>query len=125
MRSQGTFKGYRAQRQNIVADRRCKRIFALLSDYLDGALSIRDCRELERHLEGCKPCIAFLESLKTTVEACHRYGQTEMPSPRPEMTPEVRAGLLKSFRAGPVRTKVPTRRRLRQSRQKSKHSSTK
>ncbi len=125
MRSQVTFKGYRAQRQNIMANRRCQRIFALLSDYLDGALPVRDCRELERHLEGCKPCIKFLESLKTTVEACRRYSQNEKLSPRPEMTPELRARLLKSFRPGSVRAKVPTRSRSRQDLQKSKHTSTK
>jgi len=73
MRSQVTFKSHGAPRQNIMADRRWKRIFPLLSDYLDGALPVGDCRELERRLEGCKPCIAFLESLKTTVEAA-RHG---------------------------------------------------
>src|ERR1019366_3357909 len=77
IRWQDTCKGHGAQRQNIMADRRCKRIFAMLSDYLDGALPVRDCRELERHLEGCRPCIAFLESLKTTVEACRRYDQNK------------------------------------------------
>jgi anti-sigma factor RsiW len=89
-----------------MIDRHCRQIFAALSDYLDGELPVKSCRELERHLKGCKPCIAFLESLKTTVEACRRYGQTEMPSPRPEMTPELQARLLKSLRAGSVRAKA-------------------
>ena len=106
-------------------DRQCRQIFAALSGYLDGELPLKSYCELERHLKGCKPCIAFLGSLKTTVEACRRYGQTEMPSPRPEMTPELRARLLKYFRAGSVRAKVPARRRPRQSLQKSKHTSSK
>jgi len=120
MRSQGTFKGHGAQRQNIVADRRCKRIFAVLSDYLDGALPVRDCRELERHLEGCKPCVAFLESLNTTVEACRRYGQNEELSLPPQMPPEMLARLVTSLRPEPIRGKAPARRKSGQDLQRSK-----
>jgi|GEM_PF-480515 RNA polymerase sigma-70 factor (ECF subfamily) len=106
MRSKVTYKGHGAQRQNIMANRRCKRIFALLSDYLDGELPVRDCRELERHLEGCKPCIVFLESLKTTVEACRRYGQNEKRNLSPPMPPELRARLLASLRPESIRAKA-------------------
>ena len=51
---------------------RCKAMFAELSDYLDGKLDDSLCEELERHMKGCKPCQAFLASLKTTVEQCRR-----------------------------------------------------
>jgi anti-sigma factor RsiW len=88
-----------------MADRRCKRIFALLSDYLDGVLPVGDCRELERHLEGCEPCIAFLESLRTTVEACRRYGQNDTRS-RPQLPPEVRAQLTASLRPESMRRRA-------------------
>jgi anti-sigma factor RsiW len=64
-----------------MPDRRCKRVFALLSDYLDAELPVKDCRELERHLQGCAPCIAYLESLKNTVEACHQYQVRKIPPP--------------------------------------------
>jgi anti-sigma factor RsiW len=56
-----------------MPDRRCKHIFAMLSDYLDVELPAKNCRELERHLRGCEPCIAYLESLRNTVETCRRY----------------------------------------------------
>ncbi len=65
----------------IMPDRRCKRIFAMLSDYLNTELPVKNCRELERHLEGCEPCIAYLESLKSTVEACRRYQVLRIPPP--------------------------------------------
>jgi anti-sigma factor RsiW len=120
MPSQGTFKGHGAQRQNIMADRRCKRIFAMLSDYLDGALPVGDCRKLERHLEGCKPCIAFLESLKTTVEACRRYGQNKKLNLPPPLPPEMRARLVASLRPESIRARAPARRKSGQGRQRSK-----
>jgi anti-sigma factor RsiW len=64
-----------------MPDRRCKRIFAMLSDYLDTELPVKNCRELERHLKDCQPCIAYLESLKNTVEACRRYQVRKIPAP--------------------------------------------
>jgi RNA polymerase sigma-70 factor (ECF subfamily) len=59
--------------------RRCKEIFANLSDYLDGALDNSLCKELERHMGGCKPCEAFLSSLRNTIEQTH-----SLPSQRPD-----------------------------------------
>lgn len=49
---------------------RCKAMFAELSDYVDGQLDDSLCDELERHLEGCEPCHAFLASLEATIQGC-------------------------------------------------------
>ena len=73
-----------------MPERRCKRIFIMLSGYLDGELSTKNCRQLERHLKGCQPCIAYLESLRTTVEACRRYQAPRAPAP----SQQVRGALL-------------------------------
>ncbi|MGA9964341.1 MAG: sigma-70 family RNA polymerase sigma factor [Terriglobales bacterium] len=51
---------------------RCKAMFAELSNYLDEQLDDSLCEELERHLNGCEPCQAFLASLKATIEQCRR-----------------------------------------------------
>ena len=75
-------------------DRRCKRIFAMLSDYLDAQLPVKNCRELERHLKGCEPCIAYLESLRDTVDACRRYQVSKIPAP----SKKVRQALLAALR---------------------------
>ncbi len=64
-----------------MPDRRCKHIFAMLSDFLNAELPVKNCRELERHLKGCEPCIAYLESLKRTVEACGCYQVRNVPAP--------------------------------------------
>src|SRR5947209_3001183 len=50
----------------------CKALFAELSNYLDEKLDDSLCEELERHLEGCSPCKAFLESLQSAIEQCRR-----------------------------------------------------
>jgi anti-sigma factor RsiW len=64
-----------------MPDRHCKQIFAMLCEYLEGQLAARNCCELERHLKDCRPCIAYLESLKATVEACRRYQVGKIPAP--------------------------------------------
>jgi anti-sigma factor RsiW len=76
-----------------MPDRRCKRIFAMLSDYLNAELPVMNCRELERHLKGCEPCIAYLESLKTTVEACRRFQVDKIPPPSKKVREALRMAL--------------------------------
>jgi len=49
---------------------RCKAMFAELSNYLDERLDDSLCEELEKHLNGCEPCQAFLASLEATIEHC-------------------------------------------------------
>ena len=51
---------------------RCKAMFAELSNYLDEQLDDSLCEELEKHLDGCGPCKAFLASLEATIENCRR-----------------------------------------------------
>jgi RNA polymerase sigma-70 factor (ECF subfamily) len=58
-----------------MPDRRCKQIFAALSQYLDGDLPAKNCRELERHL------MAYLENLKTTIQACRKLRIAKIPRP--------------------------------------------
>ena len=50
--------------------RRCKAMFAELSNYLDEQLDDSLCEELEKHLDGCEPCKAFLASLESTIQSC-------------------------------------------------------
>lgn len=57
---------------------RCKTMFAELSDYLDEQLDDSLCQELEKHLDGCGPCKAFLASLEATIQQC-RTSPAESP----------------------------------------------
>lgn len=66
----------------------CKEVFATLSQYLDLELPPDACREVERHLEDCPPCIEFAESLRKTIELCHAYEPAAMPAPLSEKARE-------------------------------------
>jgi RNA polymerase sigma-70 factor (ECF subfamily) len=72
----------------------CKAMFAELSNYLDEQLDDSLCEELERHLDGCEPCKAFLSSLEGTIEQC-RSAPVECPTSK--NTAELRKQLLKDY----------------------------
>ena len=59
----------------------CKDYFAMLSEYLDGELSAEQCVQMEQHLKGCEPCIAFVESLRQTIALCRDTGGGATPVP--------------------------------------------
>jgi len=45
----------------------CRDAVELVSNYLDGALSRRERRRLEKHLAGCPNCSAYLDQIRTTI----------------------------------------------------------
>jgi RNA polymerase sigma-70 factor, ECF subfamily len=59
-------------------ERSCKQMFAQLSDYLDQELDDSLCDELEKHMDGCEPCQAFLTSLQHSIEQCRSTPAEEM-----------------------------------------------
>ncbi len=61
-----------------VRTARCKAMFAELSDYLDERLDGSMCEELEKHMDGCEPCQAFIVSLQNAIEQC-RKSPLELP----------------------------------------------
>lgn len=56
-------------------------MFKDLSNYLDQELDDSLCEELEKHMEGCDPCKAFLASLEETIQTC-KMAPNEPPDPR-------------------------------------------
>ena len=52
---------------------RCRAMFAELSNYLDEKLDESMCEELEKHMDGCEPCQAFVKTLEATIETLHRH----------------------------------------------------
>ena len=73
------------------ASGRCRKMFAGLSDYLDGQLDDFSCEEIETHLDGCEPCKKVLHALQATIQTC-RHFPTECPDP--QKTAQVRKQLL-------------------------------
>ena len=74
---------------------KCKEVFSLLSEYLNLELPPDACQEIETHLAGCAPCVEFAESLRKTVELCHRYQPSELPEP---LGQAAREQLLEAYR---------------------------
>lgn len=84
----------------------CKEIFARLSEYLDLDLPEGQCEEIRRHIAGCGPCVAFVESLEKSVNLCRGFAASEEPSPlQEEAREQLRAAyeeMLQSRGAGRV-----------------------
>jgi RNA polymerase sigma-70 factor (ECF subfamily) len=57
---------------------RCKRLFALLSDFIDQEVDPSLCADVEDHLGDCSPCKAYLASLEETVRRCQRHCTEEL-----------------------------------------------
>ena len=65
----------------------CPECMDLLADYVDGALPRDKAELLEWHIDGCAPCVAFVNTYKGTVDAAKRLRETTLP-------PELRARLI-------------------------------
>jgi anti-sigma factor RsiW len=69
----------------------CRDAVELVSDYLDGTLSRRDRRRLEKHLAACDACQAYVEQVRATVAASGRVAPEDLPD-------DVVEGLVNLFR---------------------------
>jgi anti-sigma factor RsiW len=69
----------------------CREIVDFLADYLDGGLPPATAKALEEHLEGCAPCIAFVNTYRGTINAARKIREVELP-------PELRDRLLSFLR---------------------------
>ena len=74
----------------------CRDCMDLLSDYVDGSLPKDKAELLEWHIEGCAPCVAFVNTYKGTVDAARRLREATMP-------PELRQKLLEFLKRSDVR----------------------
>jgi anti-sigma factor RsiW len=69
----------------------CIQAVALMTDYLDGALSRGERTRLEAHLSDCPHCTEYLRQLRTTIEVLGRV--------EPEtVDPEAMAALVEVYR---------------------------
>ena len=58
----------------------CRRIAELLVDYLEGTLPKPTVELLEWHIDGCAPCVAFVNTYRGTVNATRALRDVEIPS---------------------------------------------
>ncbi len=77
-----------------VRPRRCKEMFAELSNYLDEELDESLCAELEAHLGGCEPCQAFVSNLESTI---HKLRATPAEAADPQKMAALRRQLMEEY----------------------------
>lgn len=73
---------------------RCKAMFAELSDYLDEQLDDSMCEELEKHLDGCEPCKAFVASLEAAIEEIRK---SAVEPPAQKVAERLRKQLMRDY----------------------------
>lgn len=74
----------------------CQECMDLLADYVDGTLPPEQAELLEWHIDGCGPCVAFVNTYKGTVDAAKRLRETVLP-------PELRERLIAFLQRSDVR----------------------
>jgi anti-sigma factor RsiW len=57
----------------------CRQIAELLGDYVDGSLPNHLRELLEWHIDGCQPCVAFINTYRGTIAATRRLPDAPMP----------------------------------------------
>jgi hypothetical protein len=58
----------------------CRQIAELLGDYLDGTLPSHVRELLEFHIDGCAPCVSFVNTYRGTIVATRTLPDTPMPT---------------------------------------------
>ncbi len=90
----GTVRRSRGNAGAAPGTGRCRKMFAGLSDYLDGELDDFSCEEIETHMNGCEPCKKFLRSLEQSIEQCQ---QSPADCPDRERAAVLRKKLLATY----------------------------
>jgi hypothetical protein len=58
----------------------CRQIAELLGDYIDGSLPKQTRELIDWHIDGCAPCVAFINTYRGTVAASRSFRDIPVPS---------------------------------------------
>jgi len=58
----------------------CRQIADLLGEYFDGTLPKATRELLEWHIEGCPPCVAFVNTYRGTITAARKLSDVPIPT---------------------------------------------
>ena len=58
----------------------CRQIAELLGDYIEGSLPRRQQELIDWHIEGCPPCVAFVNTYRGTINAAQTLRHVEIPA---------------------------------------------
>lgn len=57
----------------------CLALFEKLSEYIDRELDAPTCKDIEAHIQDCKPCQVCMGTLKQTIELCKHLEHRSVP----------------------------------------------
>lgn len=60
------------------AELTCREVVELVTEYLNGAMSEGARTRFETHLDGCEPCTAHLQQMRSTIEATGRIHEDDL-----------------------------------------------
>jgi len=63
----------KGRREAEKGDPECKAIFSNLSELLDHRLEEPVCEQIERHIQSCPACVAFLKDLSGAIDRCRKF----------------------------------------------------
>jgi anti-sigma factor RsiW len=69
----------------------CKQLVELVTDYLEGQLTVPDTERFEEHIAFCSGCTVYLEQMRATIAATGRLEDDDLPA-------ELQERLLEAFR---------------------------
>jgi anti-sigma factor RsiW len=65
----------------------CQKVVELVTDYLEGALSLADRQRLETHLADCPHCTEYLAQIRETIRLTGRLTPEDLtPAMRTDLT---------------------------------------
>jgi len=70
----------------------CQQLTELVTEYLEGRMSLWRRAQFQMHLGMCKHCRAYIHQMKTTIRTLGSLPQEQMPA-------DIKAELLKRFRS--------------------------
>jgi hypothetical protein len=74
----------------------CRQIAELLGDYIDGSLPSHLRELIDFHIDGCQPCVAFMNTYRSTITVTRSLAGTPIP-------PELKSRLLSVLRSRDAR----------------------
>lgn len=72
----------------------CTPLEERLAESLDVNITAEDLEQLKAEMQGCPPCLEFIESLKATVKLCHDFGVEQAPAP---LTAETKSRMVAAY----------------------------
>jgi anti-sigma factor RsiW len=69
----------------------CQELVTLVTEYLEGTLSLEDRARFDQHIAGCQGCTNYLAQMNKTLQALHHL-------PVEAVTPEAERDLRHHFR---------------------------